>query len=86
MYSSRDKKGLSDLKEIITSYKKLQAKSLINITDIDKEYFTSLEKAFPDQLVYKLWLVITQDVNFGNLDREKVEDSSAFPNKIHFIS
>ena len=81
LYSSRDKKGLSDLKEIITSYKKLQAKSLINITDIDKEYFTSLEKTFPDQLVYKLWLVITQDVNFGNLDREKVEDSSAFQTK-----
>jgi ferrous iron transport protein B len=81
LYSSRDKKGLSDLKEIITSYKKLQANSLINITDIDKEYFTSLEKTFPDQLVYKLWLVITQDVNFGNLDREKVEDSSAFQTK-----
>ena len=81
LYSSREKKGLSDLKEIITSYKKLQAKSLINITDIDKEYFTSLEKTFPDQLVYKLWLVITQDVNFGNLDREKVKDSSAFQTK-----
>ncbi|MBT4246029.1 MAG: ferrous iron transporter B, partial [Flavobacteriaceae bacterium] len=81
LYSSRDKKGLSDLKEIITSYKKLQTKSLINITDIDKEYFTSLEKTFPDQLVYKLWLVITQDVNFGNLDREKVKDSSVFQTK-----
>jgi ferrous iron transport protein B len=81
LYSSREKKGLSDLKEIITSYNKLQTKSLINITDIDKEYFTSLKKTFPDQLVYKLWLVITQDVNFGNLDRAKVKNSSAFQTK-----
>lgn len=81
LYSSREKKGLSELKEIIVAYKKLTINSLINITDIDKDYFEGLKKTFPKQLVYKLWLVITQDVNFGNLDRDKVKDSSNFQTK-----
>jgi ferrous iron transport protein B len=29
---------------------------------IDPDYFNGLRKAFPNQLLYKLWLVITQDV------------------------
>ncbi|MGY8945869.1 MAG: ferrous iron transport protein B [Flavobacteriales bacterium] len=81
LYSSRKKKGLSELKEIIAAYKKLTINSLINITDIDKNYFEGLKKTFPKQLVYKLWLVITQDVNFGSLDRDKVKDSSNFQTK-----
>jgi ferrous iron transport protein B len=34
-----------------------------------------LRKAFPNQLLYKLWLVITQDVNFLNLDRNEIRSS-----------
>ena len=49
--------------------------------NIDLEYFESLKKTFPDQSIYKLWLVITQDVNFGNLDREIVKNSSTFKTK-----
>jgi ferrous iron transport protein B len=34
-----------------------------------------LQKTFPTQLLYKLWLVITQDVNFLNLDRNEIQNS-----------
>ena len=34
-----------------------------------------LQKAFPKQLMYKLWLVITQDVNFLNLDRNEIRST-----------
>lgn len=44
---------------------------------IDPEYFNKLRTAFPDQLLYKLWLVITQDVNFMNLERKEIESSFA---------
>jgi ferrous iron transport protein B len=81
LYSSRKKRGLSELKEIISTYKNISTNSLIDITDIDKDYFEGLEKTFPNQLVYKLWLVITQDVNFGNLERDVVKDSSNFQTK-----
>ena len=39
------------------------------------EYFNSLRQAFPNQLLYKLWLVITQDVNFLNLERNEIRSS-----------
>ena len=81
LYSSRKKEGLFELKKIISKYKELSVNSLINIKDIDRNYFEGLEKTFPNQLIYKLWLVITQDVNFGNLDRDKVKDSSNFQTK-----
>ncbi len=81
MYSSREKKGLSELKTVITNYQKLETKQCLDIINIDSEYFESLKKTFPDQSIYKLWLVITQDVNFGNLDREIVKDSSTFQTK-----
>jgi ferrous iron transport protein B len=45
----------------------------LNASVIDSEYFNSLRKAFPNQLLYKLWLVITQDVNFLNLERKEIQ-------------
>jgi ferrous iron transport protein B len=41
---------------------------------IDVEYFDKLRNTFPNQLLYKLWLVITQDVNFANLDRNEIQE------------
>jgi ferrous iron transport protein B len=47
----------------------------LNASSIDPEYFDKLRKAFPNQLLYKLWLVITQDVNFLNLERNEIKSS-----------
>ena len=33
---------------------------------------------FPDQSLYKLWLVITQDVNFAKIERKKVQDATEY--------
>ena len=45
---------------------------------IDKKYFENLENAFPGQLLYKLWLIITQDANFGAIQRTLISDISKF--------
>jgi ferrous iron transport protein B len=47
----------------------------LNASAIDLEYFETLRKTFPNQLLYKLWLVITQDVNFMNLERKEIRNS-----------
>jgi ferrous iron transport protein B len=39
-------------------------------------YFNNLRKTFPNQSLYKLWLVITQDVNFVGLNRKVLENNS----------
>src|SRR5690606_38608080 len=50
----------------------------LNASGISPEYFDRLRKAFPNQELYKLWLVITQDVNFGKLDRQEFRGIASF--------
>ena len=78
LVSTRKNSGVSDLKKTLADYRKLSIKPFLDTKIIDKEYFESLKIAFPNQSPYKLWLVITQDINFTKLDRQKVSDSSAF--------
>jgi ferrous iron transport protein B len=72
LVSARKKTGIEQLKELIINHGQLPLKPCLNASSIDPEYFDSLRKKFPDQQLYKLWLVITQDVNFGKLNRQKI--------------
>tara|TARA_B100000809_G_scaffold266455_1_gene329255 strand:- start:2117 stop:4213 length:2097 start_codon:yes stop_codon:yes gene_type:complete len=78
LVSTRKKLGIDELKELIANYKELSLKPSLEASAIDKDYFEKLRKAFPNQLLYKLWLVITQDVNFGNVDRNEVQAIDSF--------
>jgi ferrous iron transport protein B len=75
LISSRKGHGIEELKNLIVNYKNIPNEPCLNASVIDPEYFKSLQHAFPDQLLYKLWLVITQDVNFLNLDRNEVRST-----------
>lgn len=75
LISSRKNIGIDKIKELIINYKNLSTEACLNASSIDPEYFNRLRKAFPNQLLYKLWLVITQDVNFLNLQRNEIENT-----------
>jgi ferrous iron transport protein B len=75
LISSRKGFGIDELKKLIVTYKSISSEPCLNASVIDTEYFNSLRKAFPNQLLYKLWLVITQDVNFLNLERKEIQGS-----------
>ena len=75
LISSRKKIGIDYLKELILNYNYLSTAPCLNASSIDPEYFNNLRRAFPNQLLYKLWLVITQDVNFLNLERNEIKSS-----------
>ncbi len=76
LVSTREGKGLDVLKDAILNYKQLSCSPSISLNSIDKEYFQNLEKTFPNEVIYKLWLVISQDINFVKIDRKKVPDVS----------
>ncbi|WP_330442430.1 ferrous iron transport protein B [Flavobacterium sp. C4GT6] len=76
LVSSRKGIGIDSLKKLILDYKNLSTEPCLNASSIDPEYFNKLRNAFPNQLLYKLWLVITQDVNFGALERNEIQNSS----------
>lgn len=81
LISTRKNKGIDNLKSLIANYKELNTQPCLDASIIDKDYFNSLRKAFPNQLLYKLWLVITQDVNFGKVDRKEFEAIADFKTK-----
>jgi ferrous iron transport protein B len=76
LVSSRKNIGIDALKTLITNYKTISTEPCLNASSIDDDYFNSLRKTFPNQSLYKLWLVITQDVNFADLNRKTLENHS----------
>lgn len=75
LVSSRKNIGIDQIKELILNYENLSTEPCLNASSIDENYFDKLRQAFPNQLLYKLWLVITQDVNFLNLDRNEIKSN-----------
>ena len=80
LVSTRKNTGIEELKQLIEGYKTISTEPCLDTTLIDEDYFQSLQKAFPNQDVYKLWLVITQDANFGKITRQEL-DISRFKTK-----
>jgi ferrous iron transport protein B len=81
LVSTRKETGIDRLKELIADYKNLSVNPNVDTTVIAPEYFNRLRKTFPKEDLYKLWLVITQDVNFMPIEKTLIKDSSSFTTK-----
>jgi ferrous iron transport protein B len=81
LISARKNLGFDELKQSITNYQNISLEPCVEASSIDKAYFASLKKAYPNQDLYKLWLVITQDVNFGKTNRNRISSKSDFQPK-----
>lgn len=81
LVSARKKLGIDELKEHILNYRNISTEPCLHASVMDPEYFDRLRNAFPNQSLYKLWLVITQDVNFGNVNRNNLERQQDFRTK-----
>ena len=81
LVSTRKETGIDRLKELIADYRKLSTTPNVDTTVIDPEYFKRLKSTFPNEDLYKLWLVITQDVNFMPIEKNLIKDSSTFVTK-----
>jgi len=78
LISTRKNEGIDQLKEYIANFTNLSTEPCVNASIIAPDYFERLKKAFPNQDIYKLWLVITQDVNFGKLERQQMQGITSF--------
>ncbi|MCX2718749.1 ferrous iron transport protein B [Lentiprolixibacter aurantiacus] len=81
LVSTRKNKGIDRIKELIADYKNLSTKPNLNASVISPEYFGRLQTVFPNEDLYKLWLVITQDVNFSPVDKKPIKISEDFETK-----
>lgn len=81
LVSTRKNTGIEQLKELIADYKNLSVAPNVDTTVIDPGYFDKLRQTFPKEDLYKLWLVITQDVNFMPIEKKAIDDASSFATK-----
>lgn len=81
LVSTRKNTGIDRIKELIADYKSISSKPLLDPNRISPEYFERLQKAFPQNDLYKLWLVITQDVNFMPIEKKRIQDATDFATK-----
>lgn len=70
LVSTRKNTGIDLLKKLIENYRELPCEPCVDISSIEPAYFQRLQKAFPREDLYKLWVVITQDVNFTPLQKK----------------
>ena len=73
LVSTRENKGIDQIKTFLLNHRSLSKEGLTDIASIDPEYFQHLATVFPNQSLYKLWLVITQDINFAKVDRQRFD-------------
>lgn len=73
LVSTRKRSGIDTLKKYIADYKSLSTSTTIDLKGIDHTYFSELTATFPDEDPYKLWLAITQDVNFTKVEKNRVQ-------------
>ncbi|MDC6361862.1 MULTISPECIES: ferrous iron transport protein B [Flavobacteriaceae] len=78
LVSTRKGNGIDQLKQHIADYKSLTTKPNLDTSRIAPVYFAGLQKAFPNEDLYKLWLVITQDVNFMSIEKKRIQDATSF--------
>ena len=81
LVSTRKNTGTDRIKELIADYKNLSIHPNLDTTAIAPEYFDRLKRTFPNEDLYKLWLVITQDVNFMPIEKKRIQDTSSFSTK-----
>ncbi|MCO5724400.1 ferrous iron transport protein B [Robiginitalea marina] len=81
LVSTRRNTGIDQLKQLIENYRDIPVSRSIDVSLIDPPYFRRLEKTFPGEDLYKLWVVITQDVNFTPLQKKELFGDASFETK-----
>ncbi len=74
--TNRSSDWIDKLKNIISNYNMLSSNSFMDLHAIDSDYFQNLKRTFPNQDLYKLWVVICQDANFTNIDKNFLESKN----------
>lgn len=79
--STRKGEGIQKIKDLITHFDTLSNSPNTDVSIIDPTYFERLKTVFPKEDIYKLWLVITQDVNFTSIEKKSLDRLTSFQTK-----
>lgn len=69
LISVRKNQGIEQLKECIVAYKLLNTNGLIDLKQVDTDYFGFLEQLYPGHNPYKVWLGQSQNIVFEGITK-----------------
>ena len=69
LISVRKNQGIEQLKECIVAYKSLNTNGLIDLKQVDTDYFGFLEELYPGHNPYKVWLGQSQNIIFEGITK-----------------
>lgn len=68
LISVRKNQGINQLKDLILNYKTLKSSSFLDLKLVDEAHFELMEKLFPNQNPYKVWLHHSQQIPFEGIN------------------
>lgn len=74
LLSAKKKQGIDQLKQAIAQYQTYSTEPSLDATSVDPEFFGRLALTYPNQSVYKLWMVYSQDLNIGGIGKKNLEE------------
>ena len=73
LVSAKKNLGIDELKQAILDYDTYSTESCVNTTVVDEEFFSKLALSFPSLSVYRLWMILTQDITIGSISKKDIE-------------
>lgn len=67
LISVRKNLGIDQLKQLILDYKDLEINSFLDLKLVDEAHFELMEKLYPNQNPYKVWLNHSQQISFDGV-------------------
>lgn len=73
LVSAKKNLGIDELKQAILDYDNYSTESCVNTTVVDQEFFSKLALSYPSLSVYRLWMILTQDITIGSISKKEIE-------------
>ena len=67
LISVRKNQGINELKQLILNYKTFSTQSFLDLKKVDEPHFELMEKLYPNQNPYKVWLHHSQQIPFEGI-------------------
>lgn len=67
LISVRKNQGINELKQLILNYQTFSTHSFLDLKKVDEPHFELMEKLYPNQNPYKVWLHHSQQISFEGI-------------------
>ncbi|MFD0701123.1 ferrous iron transport protein B [Myroides pelagicus] len=74
LISAKKKQGIEELKAAIIDFRNYSTEPSVNATAAASEFFGKLALTYPTEPIYKLWMIYSQDLEIGSINKSSIEE------------